>query len=141
MALIKVARFLHHPDCEIARVYINNDFFCFSIEDATRTTKIHGETCIPLGKYPLGVRNSPKFSAMYKHDMVWVKDVPGFQFILIHWGNTISDTEGCLILGDKIGVVKAKDAVLNSRTTYIKFYNKVINQIKAGGQFIEYVSI
>lgn len=141
MALIKVERFLHHPDCEIGRVYINGEYFCFSIEDATRTTKIKGETCIPPGVYPLATRFSPRFSKEYKHDMIWVQNVPGFEFILIHWGNTISDTEGCLIIGDKIGVVKQKDAVLNSRATYLKFYDRVINQIKAGGQVIEYTSI
>jgi hypothetical protein len=72
--------------------------------------------------------------------MIWVQNVPGFKFILIHLGNTISDTEGCLIIGDKIGIVNQKDAVLNSRATYLRFYNKVINQIKAGGQSIEYVA-
>jgi hypothetical protein len=139
MALIKVERFLHHPDCEISRVFIDGEYFCFSIEDAERTTKIKGETCIPYGVYPLGTYKSPHFSKEYNHDMIWVKDVPGFEFILIHWGNTISDTEGCLIIGDKIGVVNQKDAVLNSRATYLKFYARVINQIKAGGQTIEYV--
>jgi len=141
MALIKVERFLHHPDCEISRVYINGEYFCFSIEDATRTTKIKGETCIPLGVYPLATYKSPRFSKEYNHDMIWVKNVPGFEYILIHWGNTISDTEGCLIIGDKIGVLKQKDAVLNSRATYLKFYARVIDQIKAGGQSIEYTSI
>jgi len=139
MAQIKVERFLHHPDCEIGRVFINDEYFCFSIEDASRTTKIKGETCIPLGVYPLSTRFSPHFSKAYNHDMIWVQNVPGFEFILIHWGNTISDTEGCLIIGDKIGIVNQKDAVLNSRATYLKFYAKVINQIKAGGQSIEYV--
>jgi hypothetical protein len=141
MALIKVERFLHHPDCEIGRVYINGEYFCFSIEDASRTTKIKGETCIPVGQYPLNIRFSPRFSKAYNHDMIWVQNVPGFEFILIHWGNTISDTEGCLIIGDKIGVVNQKDAVLNSRATYLKFYDRVINQIKLGGQSIEYSAI
>lgn len=141
MSLIKVERFLHHPDCEIGRVYVDGVFFCFSIEDATRTTKKPGETCIPLGKYPLSTRWSPKFSATYNHDMIWVKDVPGFEFILIHWGNTISDTEGCLIVGNKIGIIKNKDAVLNSKATYLKLYKEVIDKIKSGGQFIEYISV
>lgn len=140
MALIKVERFLHHPDCEISRVYVEGEFVCFSIEDAYRTTKIEGETCIPYGTYPLGTRFSPHFSKTYNHDMIWVQSVPGFEFILIHWGNTISDTEGCLIIGDKIGIINQKDAVLNSKVTYLKFYNRVINQITAGGQSIEYVN-
>ncbi|MDP1728453.1 MAG: DUF5675 family protein [Bacteroidota bacterium] len=141
MSLIKVERYLHHPDCEISRVSINGEFFCYSIEDEFRTTKIKGETCIPYGIYPLTTRWSPKFSPTYKHDMIWVQNVPGFEYILIHWGNTVSDTEGCLILGDKIGVINQKDAVLNSRATYLKFYAKAINQIKAGGQQIEYVKL
>lgn len=120
-------------------MFINGEYFCFSIEDASRTTKIKGETCIPLGVYPLDKRFSPHFSKAYNHDMIWVQNVPGFEFILIHWGNTISDTEGCLIIGDKIGIVNQKDAVLNSRATYLKFYAKVIDQVKAGGQSIEYV--
>jgi len=141
MTLIKVERFLHHPDCEISRVYINNHFFCFGLEDAKRTTKIHGQTCIPEGKYPLSTRYSPRFSPRTGHDMIWVKNVPGFEYILIHTGNTISDTEGCLILGNKIGVINQKDAVLNSKVTYQAFYKKVIDDIKRGNQFIEYTSI
>ena len=141
MALIKVERFLHHPDCEIGRVYVNDQYFCFSIEDAFRTTKIPGETCIPYGVYPLATRYSPRFSKIYNHDMIWVQNVPGFEFILIHWGNTISDTEGCLIIGNKIGIVNQKDAVLNSKSTYLRFYNMVINQIMERNQMIEYVKI
>lgn len=140
MALITVERFLHHKDCEISRVYIDDQYFCFAIEDAARTTKVPGETCIPLGEYPLGTRFSPRFSPRLGHDMIWVQNVPGYQFILIHTGNTKNDTEGCLILGDKIGVVNGLDAVINSKVTYQKFYEKVINRIKAGGQTIKYIS-
>lgn len=140
MSLITVERFIHHPDCEIGRVSIQDEYFCFCIEDAYRTTKIPGQTCIPYGIYPLGTRYSPRFSKTYNHDMIWVQNVPDFQYILIHWGNTVSDTEGCLIIGDKIGILNQKDAVLNSRATYLRFYNKVIDQIKAGGQSIEYMT-
>lgn len=146
MALIKVERFIHHPDSVISRVYIRNNFFCYAIEDAERTTKIKGETCIPAGTYDLGTRFSPRFSPRLGHDMIWVKDVPGYEFILIHTGNTISDTEGCLILGKTIGTLKGedgvvRDAVLNSKPAYMEFYAAVINDIKAGGQQIEYTSV
>jgi hypothetical protein len=146
MALIKVERFIHHPDCEISRVYIRDKFFCFAIEDAQRTTKIKGQTCIPQGTYPLGIRHSPRFSPRLGHDMIWVKDVPGFEFILIHTGNTVADTEGCLILGKTIGTLKGndgivRDAVLTSKPTYLEFYASVVNDIKAGGRQIEYTSV
>jgi len=140
MPLILVERFIHHPDCEIGRVYVNDEYFCYSIEDARRTTKIPGETCIPEGTYPLGTRWSPKFSPRYNHDMIWVQNVDGFSYILIHTGNTVSDTEGCLLIGDKMGVIDGKDAVLNSRATYLTFYERVIGAITGGGQEIVYVS-
>jgi hypothetical protein len=34
------------------------------------------------------------------------------------------DTEGCLVIGDKIGVVKQKDAVLHSKAAYPRFYDR-----------------
>jgi hypothetical protein len=146
MALIKVERFIHHADCEISRVYIRDKFFCFAIEDAARTTKIKGETCIPLGTYDLGVRHSPSFSPRLGHDMIWVRNVPGFEYILIHTGNTISDTDGCLIVGKSIGTLKGKDgvvrdAVLTSKPVYFELYASVIDDIRAGGQQIEYTSV
>ncbi len=146
MALVKIERFIHHPDCEISRVFVRDKFFCFSIEDAARTTKIKGETCIPLGTYDLGTRFSPHFSPKLGHDMIWVQNVPGYEFILIHTGNTITDTEGCLILGKTIGTLQGKDgvvrdAVLTSKPTYMEFYASVNDNIRKGGQKIEYVSI
>jgi hypothetical protein len=146
MALIKVERFIHHADCEISRVYIRDKFFCFAIEDAHRTTKIKGETCIPPGTYELGVRHSPYFTPRLGHEMIWVKNVPGFEYILIHTGNTISDTDGCLIVGKSIGTLKGKDgvvrdAVLTSKPTYFELYASVIDDIRAGGQKIEYTTI
>lgn len=141
MSLIKVERFIHKKDWTISKVYVDGKLFCYAIEDEKRDVKVKGETRIPDGIYELGTRWSPKFSSTYNHDMIWVKNVPNFEFILIHWGNTDDDTDGCLILGDKIGVVKGQEAVLNSRATYVKFYKAVIDKIKQGGQKIEYVSV
>lgn len=146
MALIKVERDIHKPECEISKVYVRGQFFCYAIEDARRETKIPGETCIPPGLYDLGIRFSPHFSPKLGHDMIWVKDVPGYEFILIHTGNTVLDTKGCLILGKTVGTMKCsdgivRDAVLTSKPTYMEFYASVIGDIKNGGQQIEYTSV
>ncbi len=138
MPLMRVERFLHHVDCEIGRLFVDNEYFCFTIEDAARTTKIPGVTCIPDGLYRLGTRWSPRFSGTYGHEMIWVRDVPGFEFILIHTGNTVHDTEGCLIVGNRIGVLRGKDAVLNSKATYFRLYERVIDRVKSGREEIEY---
>lgn len=141
MSLIKVERFIHKPTCTISRVFLDRTLFCYAIEDEERTTKIKGHTCIPNGVYPLGLRWSPKFSPDYNQEMIWVQNVPDFEYILIHWGNTSADTEGCLIVGSKIGIIKGQDAVFSSRDTYLKLYAKVIDRIQKGNETIEYTSV
>ena len=37
---------------------------------------------------------------MHKGMLPWVQDVPGFEYILIHTGNTDEHTSGCLLVGD-----------------------------------------
>lgn len=57
--------------------------------------KIAGQTAIPHGRYHLCFAYSPKFG----RDMMTIEDVPGFDGIRIHAGNTEADTEGCPLLG------------------------------------------
>ena len=123
----------------ISQVFVDGELMCFSIEDPVRESKIKGQTAIPAGTYKVGLRNSPRFSGKFKHDMLWVQNVPGFEFILIHWGNTVDDTEGCLLVGQTIGVIGGKVAVLNSQMAYLRLYNAVKDAAKAGELVIEYV--
>jgi hypothetical protein len=140
--LITVERFKFGKDHTLGRVFLNGKLFCYSVEDEVRKgVKVKGETAIPNGIYPLTTRYSPKFSPKFGHDMIWVKNVPNFEYILIHTGNTDDDTEGCLVIGDRIGVVSGQEGVLNSKPTYKRFYEAVIAKIKQGNQFIEYKSV
>ena len=123
----------------ISQVFVDGELMCFSIEDPVRESKIKGQTAIPAGTYKVGLRNSPRFSGKFKHDMLWVQNVPGFEFILIHWGNTVDDTEGCLLVGQTIGVIGGKVAVLNSQMAYLRLDNAVKDAAKAGELVIEYV--
>lgn len=115
---IIVKRFEFDKDYTISRVFINGEFICYAIEDEIRERKVKGETAIPYGTYNIGIRYSPRFGP----NMLWVKNVPGFEYILIHTGNTDDDTEGCLILGMRIGQLNGKRAVLDSKAAYNKFY-------------------
>lgn len=75
---------------------------CYSLEDLVRTShgedirdvKVPGQTAIPAGIYRVTMDRSPKFGRV-PH----VHDVPGFTNILIHAGNTVSDTAGCILVG------------------------------------------
>ena len=48
-------------------------------------------------------------------------NVPGYEGVLIHIGNTAKDTEGCLLVGKNTRVGK----VLESRVTFVKLYERL----------------
>lgn len=67
---------------------------------------MYGETCIPFGKYEIGLDFSPKFSKKPTYTafirngrMPHIRRVPSFEGILIHGGNSPTDTLGCLLVG------------------------------------------
>jgi len=68
---------------------------CFTLEDAIRDTKVHGQTAIPAGRYRIELVNSPRFGP----DTISLIGVPNFENIRIHGGNTVDDTEGCPLVG------------------------------------------
>ena len=161
-SLIITERFVSQPDWTISRVEANG-VKGYHIEDEIRKVKVHGETCIDASTYNLATRYSPKFSDQFywnesgqiliekkdylkiapenrqpwvPHELIWLTNVPNFQYVLIHWGNTDDDTDGCLIVGDSLGMLNKQGAVFNSRKFYRKFYAAVYSKIKAGGQQI-----
>lgn len=129
---ILVERFDSGSDETFGRLYINGKLMCMTIEDEFRAVKVKGETRIPSGTYKVGKRYSPSKSPRFGHDMLWIKDVPGFEYILIHTGNFESDSEGCLIVGTKIGTLNGKRAVLNSGVAYFKIYPIISDAIDRG---------
>lgn len=112
----------------IGKMYINGVYECWTLEDAYHAEKVPHETRIPFGAYEVALRHSPKFTPNYGHKMLWLKEVPGFDYILIHKGNTIKDTSGCILVGTDV----SGDTLLHSKDAYDKFYNKVAPRINAG---------
>ncbi len=104
------------PTCTQGSLYVNGVFACYTLEDVDRKLeeagkgKIYGETAIPRGKYKVVLDYSQRFKRIMPH----VLGVPGFSGIRIHPGNTIADTDGCIL----VGVVRAGNSVLNSKTAY-----------------------
>lgn len=109
----------------IGKLYIDDAYFCDTLEDTVRDTnksgkfddgeqKVKGKTAIPYGTYEIKWTYSPRFKKYTPQLM----NVPSFEGIRVHAGNTSADTEGCLILGENKQVGK----VLNSRATINKFY-------------------
>lgn len=70
-------------------------------------------SCIPKDIYKVGLHSSDRYKNVFILD-----DVPGRSGILIHVGNTVSDVEGCILVGESYGVLGGKPAVLNSRKSF-----------------------
>ena len=124
----------------IGRLYIDGNYFCDTLEDAVRDLnkngkfdngekKVYAKTAIPYGTYEIKWTYSPRFKK-YTPQLI---NVPSFEGIRIHAGNTSADTEGCLILGENKQVGK----VLNSRATINKFYPIIKKACSKGKVTIE----
>ena len=118
----------------IGSLCIDDEFECYTLEDVVRAPgiKISGATAIPYGSYEVIIDYSPHFAGNMPH----VLNVPMFEGIRIHSGNTSSDTEGCILLGE----IKTPDRLYNSKVAFIKFFRKLEEGLKAGKVKIEIVS-
>lgn len=103
-AVFVVKRFKFMNDRTLGKLYINNTYFCDTLEDKYRDPrkekKVFGQTAIPYGTYPLtiGPTGLPRQTAPTGR-LPLVNNVPGFSGIRIHrWGRP-QDTEGCLLVG------------------------------------------
>jgi len=103
-------------------------FLAYTLEDEYRDNKIAGETRIPDGIYKIGFRKEGGFHSKYKKrfpsihkGMLQINDVPGFDFILIHCGNTDEHTAGCLLVGDtQVNNLVQKDGFIGQSTQAYK---------------------
>ena len=123
--LIEVKRLYKKADYTIGKMYIDGEYFCDTLEDTDRglkqeyslaelkEMKEYGKTAIPTGRYQI----SYTYSARFKKHLPLLLQVPAFEGVRIHSGNTHKDTEGCILLGEN----KAVGKVLNSRKTMDEF--------------------
>ena len=123
---------------------LNNKPECFTLEDIHRDIKIDGSTRVPAGIYEVKLRTeggltkkySEKFGDFHK-GMLWLQDVPNFEWIYIHYGNYSRHTEGCILVGESGSIVE--DFTGNSVKTYKKLYSKIIEAMKTEKIFIEII--
>ncbi len=123
---IKLIRETFTDRSTIGSLYIDDVFECYTLEDVIRPPriKIPGATAIPYGSYEIIIDYSNRFARNMPH----VLNVPMFEGIRIHSGNTSSDTEGCILLG----TLKNTDCIYNSKLAFIKFYRKLEEGLKHG---------
>lgn len=105
--------------CTIGEMLIDGKHECWTMEDVVRPIgeKVFGETAIPYGTYPVVVTYSPHF----KCDLPLLVGVPNFEGVRIHPGNTVADTEGCLL----VGLGRTNSSVTQSRLAFNTLFTKI----------------
>lgn len=121
MEILTLNRRIFTNKSTIGDIFLRGDWFCNSLEDTCRSVKIKNETCIPDGRYEVVLVNSPR----YKRVMPRLLNVPGYEGVLIHWGNQPSDTDGCVLVG--LLDPEHKDWISQSRKTFDQLFEKLMN--------------
>ena len=108
----------------ISELFIGSEFNCYILEDPVRDSKVAGETAIPYGTYELVLRYSDHFNML----LPLFLNVPGFEWIEFHPGNTPGDTRGCPMPG----MEKGENAVFQSRKAFSLLFPKIEKAIHSG---------
>jgi hypothetical protein len=100
---LTLKRFEFGTTYTIGKLYNGEEMLCYVLEDKYREVagkpvaewKVPNETAIPKGTYKVIVDHSNHFNK----DLPHILNVPGYEGVRIHSGNTSKDTEGCLLVG------------------------------------------
>lgn len=124
-----------NPLCTLGKLVVNGGLELHTCEDVVREKKIPGMTAIPAGEYPVIITMSQRFGK----ELPLLVDVPGFNGVRIHSGNTAADTEGCILPGMGCtgnGVTSSREAMallLPTIRAALSAGEKVTIQIINGG--------
>ena len=124
---LKLTRAQFEPTCTIGRLFVDDVPQCYTLEDYVRPTgaaKVFGQTAIPAGTYGVIVTHSPHFG----RDLPLLVNVPGFEGVRIHPGNTAADTEGCIL----VGLDRAAMAIGRSRMAFEALFPKIVQALARG---------
>lgn len=104
-------------DCMIGKLYVDDKFECYTLEDPERMVKIHGKTAIPDGRYEITISQSPRFGC----ELPLLLNVPNFEGVRIHPGNTAEDTEGCILVGE----TQSGTSIGQSKAAFERLFGKL----------------
>jgi hypothetical protein len=119
---LELTRLVRTEKSTIGELYVNGKFECYTLEDVERKEKVFGETAIDKGTYQVVVT----YSNAFKQNMPLLLNVPKFQGIRIHSGNTAKNTLGCILVGQ----TRSVDFIGNSRSAYKSLFSKIKDAAK-----------
>ena len=141
MMEITLQRYSSNHESTTGLLLIDCDFKCYTLEDEYRTRKVKGETRIPAGRYRITLRDEvgfhhrylTKFGSEFHTGMLWIRDVPNLEYILLHIGNDDQDTEGCILIGNTINNNQIGKGFLGDSTSaYRQVYPIIRDALIAG---------
>lgn len=136
--LLELKRYASSADSTGGLLFIDGKFCCFVCEDEYRDVKIAGETRIPAGTFTIKLRNAggmtKKYAARYSFHkgMLHLQDVPGFEYVYIHVGNTDDDSLGCLLVGMSAHRAAGENTVGGSSNAYKMIYPRIAKALLDG---------
>lgn len=128
-------------DHTLGKLSVNGKFYCDILEpkviDTNRNTiidgdevKVPGKSAIPFGLYKVIVNRSPRF----QRDLPRLLNVDSFEGVLIHRGNTVKDTAGCLIVGERDERYPRVVRVNNSTPYELRLTTMIREEYEKGGE-------
>jgi len=131
-----LTRFSGGEEATLGLLFVNSKFFCYTLEDQFNEPKVPGETRIPPGRYKVELRNEGKMTLRYAkrfdfhQGMLWLREVPNFQFIYIHTGNNDDHSEGCILVGDgQVTNTVERGTVTSSVSAYRRLYESILGAL------------
>ena len=105
--------------CTIGTMTIDGAFECYTLEDVVRPhgEKVYGQTAIPAGRYQIKLTMSNRFKIV----LPLLENVPNFEGVRIHPGNTAADTDGCILVGQ----TKTSNSIGSSRVAFDKLFARL----------------
>ena len=125
MITLRLVRVTEYNGATCGVLCINDSPEFVTLEDAWRDNE-RKVSCIPVGRYKVAPRKSPRFGLTYQ-----VMNVPERDHILFHAGNTHADTNGCILLGTNYGKVGTETGILNSAIAFKRFMQLMAGETKA----------
>jgi hypothetical protein len=113
----------------IGELSVDGQLECYTLEDKVRPVKIKGETAIPAGRYEVIINYSQRFNRL----LPLLLNVPDFEGVRIHPGNTAADTEGCVL----VGMTKEQEFIGQSRVAFEQLFAKLKPASETEKIFIE----
>lgn len=116
MKVLTLKRFTENPFGTFGVLY-DDTFICATLERNWQDNK-HDVSCIPIGEYTCKRITSPRFGDTFE-----VTNVPNRTEVLLHKGNFMNDSHGCILLAAGFAWINNQLAISNCGDAWTWFHS------------------